>query len=554
MVTRRTLLTALMGSISAIALSGCGQWRRFFQPEVSRTAIDIHAHFFNGRDVPIVGFLQQTQLRDAHAPVDPQMRSDAFLKLLKAILLAKTPTAAEELATLENGAAPMSPAAVEAQDEAKVAEALERFSRSAGQSTAGLRTSRSAEEAILDRIAAEVGATPMRKGLQTQRAQTTSLASRIYAKDTSTEAKSLTAGQEREYVHRSSLMQTIRWAGLLTRSRLDILAELDRLYGQEGGIRIFSPSLVDFTAWFFTEESVTPVEDQIEVVARIAQVYEGALILPFAPFCPLRAALEREDDPDIDPLRNVKHAVMERGFLGVKLYPPMAFRPVGNDSDLSWVPRKPVKGGAALDRELDDLFVWCVENEVAIKAHATNSIAAGPDTGRFADPAGWQVLMRDKRFSDLRLNLAHFGGFDETYTTRAFTSGGNWEETLVEMVEEFPNVYFDLGYWNEVAEGDAASQERVLTLTSDLLERHPEMVNRMMYGSDWSMIGKEPSHPEYLAKILGVLEQLSLTDTQTQRVMGGNAARYLGLDHPGPPRGRLQKVYADHPVYKSVFT
>ncbi|MDQ2090827.1 amidohydrolase family protein [Marimonas arenosa] len=517
---------------------------------MSRTAIDIHTHFFNGRDVPVVGFLKQTIIRDPHTPVDQDIVSDAFLKLLKFILLINTPTARAELDDMGGQVSPIPPETIRARDQENVAAGIARFAGETGRATAGLSTSGPAEKAILDRIAVEVGAPELRSGLQTPQAQGTALADRIYQ---TSRADKLAVGEERDYVHRSPFMQTIRWAGLLTRPRLDILAELDRLYGGPGLIRIFSPSLVDFGAWFMTEETVTPVEDQIELVAAIVRRYTDALVLPFAPFCPLRAALEREDDPQLDPLRNVKRAVLELGFLGVKLYPPMGFRPIGNDGKLDWVPRKPRGGAAALDRELEALYLWCIEHEVPLKAHANNSIAAGPNTGRFADPAGWQVLMRDPRFADLQLNLAHFGGFDETAPRGQFTSQGDWEETLAEMVGEFPNLYFDLGYWSEASQTEGDERARVLARTRALLNRSPLMGERMMYGSDWSMLGREPGHPAYLAGVLAALAELGLDEAQTEKVMGGNAARYLGLDREGKQRRRMAFVYAEHPIYQDIF-
>ncbi len=536
--------------MAAPGLMGCSRLRPFFQPDVDPTTIDIHTHFFNGRDVPVVGFLKQTIIRDPHSPADQDMISDAFLKLLKTILLINTPTARAELEVLDGQVSPMPPEAIVTRDQEVVAAGIAQFARETGRATAGLTTSRPAEEAILDRIATEVGAPALRSGLQPPQAQGARLADSIYQ---TVRAEGLVAGKAREYVHRSSFIQTIRWAGLLTRPRLDILAELDRLYGGPGLIRIFSPSLVDFGAWFVTAETVSPIEDQIEVVAAIARRYTDALVLPFAPFCPLRAALEREDDPQADPLRHIKRAVLELGFLGVKLYPPMGFRPIGNDSSLSWVPRKPEGGAVVLDQELEALYRWCIENEVPLKAHANNSIAAGPNTGRFADPAGWQVLMRDRRFGDLQLNLAHFGGFNESEPRRLFTSPGDWEETLAEMVGEFPNLYFDLGYWTEAAQGEGDQRTRVIAQTRALLDRSPLMIERMMYGSDWSMIGREPGHPAYLAGILASLEELGLDSAQTEKVMGGNAARYLGLDRGGKQRARLDVAYADHPIYQDVF-
>lgn len=549
MIDRRGLLLGLTGALALPGLSGCAQVRRFFQPEVSRTAIDIHTHFFNGRDVPVVGFLKQTIIRDPHAPVDPDMTTDAFLKLLTSILLVNTPTARAELDELGGRVAPIPRDDLIRRDQQNVADGIAQFAAAAGPRPTGLSTTRRDEDRLLDRIAQEVGTPGLRNSLQTPQAQARTLAHRIYDRG----AGGLTIGQPRDYLHYSPLIQTIRWAGLLTRSRIDILAELDRLYGGQTGIRIFSPSLVDFGAWLVTEEDVTPIEDQIELVAAIARKYTSSLILPFAPFCPLRAALEREDDPSVDPLRNVKHAVLDLGFLGIKLYPPMGFRPIGNNTDLTWVPREPRDGPPALDRELEALYAWCVENEVPIKAHANNSIAAGPNTGTFADPAGWQVVLRDPRFKNLQLNLAHFGGFDETHGNDAFTSDSDWEATMAAMVGEFPNVYFDLGYWTDAAEIDNEDRARVLERTAALIASTPAMLDRMMYGSDFSMIGRLPSHPAYLSGLHQTFDDLGLTPAQTEAVMGGNAAAYLGLDRRGKQRARLAHAYKAHPIYQDIF-
>ena len=365
----------------------------------------------------------------------------------------------------------------------------------------------------------------------------------------------LVSGDTGEYLHQSAFIQTIRWAGMLTRPRYDILGALDRLYGGEDQIRIFSPSLVDFGAWFLTDEPVTPLDEQIELLAAIGRKFSGALILPFVAFCPLRAALEREDLPARDPLRHVKQAVLNRGFLGVKLYPPMGFRPFGNNIDhLSWAPRSPLGGGAALDHELVDLYSWCVANDVPIKAHANNSNAAAPGTGVFADPAGWRAVLDQPEFHDLRLNLAHFGGFDETAPATALTSTGDWEESLAEMVGLYPGLYFDLGYWTEAADTDAPQRPNVLARVRELLASSPKMPERMMYGSDWSMIGREPAHPAYLAGVQQALIELDLDEAQIVAVMGGNAAAFLGLDRDGAQKTRVAAFYKDHPIYQELLS
>ena len=552
MITRRRLMQQGVGLGGLSLLPGCGSIREYFQPEVSRTAIDIHAHIFNGRDVPIVGFLQQVILRDPHAPVDDMPISEGFLKLLTKIMLSGTPGAAQELETLNTrGFAPLSEPDVLRRDEQNVAAGLAAFSADMGQQTAGLRTTRTEEEQVLDQIAAEVGQAGLRNSLQTPENQARILAAQIFRPDN---AGALTQGEVRSYRHRSPFIQTIRWAGLLTRPRVDILAELGRLYGGPTGIKMFSPSLVDFSAWFSTNEDVTPLENLITLFSAIAKDYPDALVLNFAPFCPLRAALEAEDDPAIDTLRHVKRAVLEEGFAGVKLYPPMGFLPAGNDRvEITWAPRTPLAGGAALDAELFKLYDWCAENEVPIKAHANNSIAAGPNTGVFAAPDGWRAVLDRPGLKDLRLNLAHFGGFDESAPAGALTTGTDWEESLVEMLEVYPNLYFDLSYWTDAVDPQSPARPRVMQRVSALIGRTPLMIDRMMYGSDWSMIGRVPSHPQYLAGVQTALGDLTLDEAQSERVMGGNAARYLGLASGGQQRDRLAAFFSGHPVYEEIF-
>jgi predicted TIM-barrel fold metal-dependent hydrolase len=552
MITRRRLLQRGLGFGGLSLLPGCGRIKSFFQPEVSRTAIDIHAHIFNGRDVPLVGFLQQTILRDPHQPVESAPVTGAFLKLLKAIMLSGTPRAGQELETLGTQGFISAPEPeVLKRDERNVAAGLAAFSRDLGQQTAGLRTTRTEEEQVLDRIAAEVGQPNLRSSLQTPENQARTLAAEIFRQGN---IGALSQGETRSYVHYSPFMQTIRWAGLLTRPRVDILAELGRLYGGPSGIRIFSPSLVDFSAWFLTEETVTPTADLITLFSAIAKSYPDAVILNFAPFCPLKAALEAEDDPNADTLRHVKRAVLEFGFAGVKLYPPMGFVPSGNDRiDITWAPRKPKAGGASLDAELFKLYEWCVANDVPIKAHANNSIAAGPDTGAFASPDGWRGVLDQPGLKNLRLNLAHFGGFDESAPAGALATGVDWEETLAGMLETYPNLFFDLSYWTDAADPESPSRDRVMQRVATLLGRTPKMLDRMMYGSDWSMIGRVPSHPQYLAGVRQALDDLALDDATRESVMGGNAARYLGLDADGAQQSRLSQFFAGHPVFEDIF-
>ena len=56
-------------------------------------------------------------------------------------------------------------------------------------------------------------------------------------------------------------------------------------------------------------------------------VLSGSYVLPLVPHKP-RTDIER----DGQSFKLVRRAIEERCFVGVKLYPPMGFRPLGNNS------------------------------------------------------------------------------------------------------------------------------------------------------------------------------------------------------------------------------
>ena len=74
----------------------------------------------------------------------------------------------------------------------------------------------------------------------------------------------------------------------------------------------------------------------------------------------------------------------KRGFLGVKLYSPMGFKPMGNAAQDVTFPAYASQSepgfGAALDKALDALYAWCEANEVPILAHTPTANRRAPNT------------------------------------------------------------------------------------------------------------------------------------------------------------------------------
>lgn len=545
MQTRRTFFRSI-GVAAAAALVACRRFG-FFKPVLSDSAIDVHAHIFNGRDLPIVGFLTTTVLRDPHSPVDPDMTSDPFLHLLKNIMLSGTPSAREELRRIRtqpvSAIAARSTKELAQQDEANVARGVAAFYADASNGV-GL-----ADEATLrlnDRLFDEVGIGLDGAELVDPDEIPSRIASRIYERTT--------RGDQEYYTRTTPFVQTMRWAGLLTRSRSDILTELVRLYGGEERIRVFSPSLVDFVSWYPRREKISPLSDQINVMSAIAKQRQDAVLLNFAPFCPLRAALEREDVPSRDPLFRVQDAVMNKGFAGVKLYPPVGFKPLKNEGiSFQSVARPPAEGAAAIDRELHALYRWCNDNGVPIKAHANNSIGRGDCTALYASPENWRAVL--ETYSDLRINLAHFGGFDETDPDNEECKPDDprdWESLTAELVRDFENIYFDVGFWTDVVR-EARGREARLEATRNLLREVPRIADRIMYGSDWSMIGRVVGHETYLAEIQLAAVEIGFDDKELAKFESENAQRFMGLIPGDPQFERLSAFFGPDHLFAQLF-
>lgn len=538
MSDRRNFLVSL-AALPLVVSSGCERWIDFDDFDLRLPVVDVHAHFFNGRDVPVSGFLEQVVLRDPHSEVREPGLMGALIRLLELILLQPALFATEELQELrEPGAAIARSEPSDARDRQAVARALETYSSEALDRML-IPARRRAEPAdprvtqdslLLDALTRETGVDVLALATDGARPPAQALADAIFE-----------PAARGGYRRRSKLVQTIRWAGLLTRNRRDIIAEYVRLYAGKRKVRIVSPSLVDFELWFEPGARLSPMADQVETMAELARRTEDLLLLNFIGFCPIRAALDRRARRD--PLTLLKHAVELRGFAGVKVYPPLGFLPAGNSPMAQFGGRSGMRvSGAELNAALDELYNWCAANAVPIKAHAANSNAAGPCTGRNASPANWTSVLT--RHPDLRLNLSHFGGFRETENLDACSDLGDrdWEDLFADLIGRFPGVYGDLGFWTEAYKDDIAEHARIQERVRALLRRVPAIQARLMFGTDWVMLGREPRHPEYVSAVRAAVISAGL---DTEAVFSRNALDFLGLTGDTAQRRRLARFFGD---------
>jgi hypothetical protein len=98
-------------------------------------------------------------------------------------------------------------------------------------------------------------------------------------------------------------------------------------------------------------------------------------------------------------------------------------------------------------------------------------------------------------------------------------------------------------------------------------ERFPASDERLLYGTDWSMIGQEDRFPKLFSPkpfpdiMVLFLRAVGYGDDQIDKIMFRNAARFLGLSRDerekfgeNSTRARLERFYAAHDLSTDWMT
>jgi len=208
---------------------------------------------------------------------------------------------------------------------------------------------------------------------------------------------------------------------------------------------------------------------------------------------------------------------------------------------------------------------------------------------RRAAPKYWMNLLEakidgvERKYAKLRLNLGHMGGvwclgapygkkgdehgtweyenkFCDLYTkeqdgTRELPY---WTERLFEMIAmddptlkpRFPNLYADLSDWEEYLRFVKAAEDGEEGLKALIGESSPSSAylraesipatysririnakrvrSRLMYGTDFVLLGRAPKFGDYFGKVTAGLDSL-FTAEERDGFLGGNALRFMGL-------------------------
>ena len=306
-------------------------------------------------------------------------------------------------------------------------------------------------------------------------------------------------------------------------ARVEMIRRLDGYTAGKHPIDLYVPLAVDMEYGAEQQALVSPLE-QFDLLALISEAsLRGKLgingvVLPMIAYDP-----RREDGDPRNNLADVQERVCRGEAIGIKLYPPMGFRPIRNAVP-DW------------DVRLRQLYDWCCRKGVPITAHCSPANAVR-DADGFAEAAEWGPVLDE--FEGLRLNLAHTGGLqDRDWNQRAI-------EFLAQQLALGRHVFADVGNHDLTKRESLAGLFASLFRDVDTAARtfgveRSELFAQLMFGSDyWFLTANarpEQFLPDYLAEAEAAIRQRMPADDVDRLIesfRGGAAIRFLQLREHG---------------------
>ena len=314
----------------------------------------------------------------------------------------------------------------------------------------------------------------------------------------------------------------------LTRSEKDLA---DRLSDYSPGVGLLVHHMMDMELPFEDE----PVYPYRQAIVRTRQLCRQSAERPGGPII----AFVAFDGYRADTAELVEDALLNRSFVGVKLYAPCGYRPDTNAAAThAWL--LDPADIAALDARCRSLIRLCADRDIPIMAHCTPGgmeVAPKGDphpSGWNANPGFWEDTLH--RYPRLRLCFGHAGGSGRWLPPEAqpHPPAYPWVDKIVELCRTYENVYLDLSHKEELLHPATAAQF-ARALSADLAvgptpDRPYRLANKIMYGSDYPMPLPSNGWPRYWTKVFDLFRDHLDLRPYTEAVFRANAVAYLNLD------------------------
>lgn len=502
------LIALIMPFAAQAAIPAKGDW-----PEVK--VIDMHTHVFNARDLPLTGVLNALGAPRAVAAVV----AEAILVSMK-----DDGSEARREITMAEVEKPVIPALSEQQR--NILRDYVGKGRSEALDKAAVHLSVEPDVTLLAETLAKIGFPP----------------------DDHLGAPLSPQGLFEPEKLGGALKGYARFIGIMTKQHGEIVAALQASYPQAD---LFVHHMMDMAAAYDDAPTVS-FSDQVAAMQQLDRAYPGKL-LHFTAFDPFRRS---------GALALVQKATKDYGAVGLKIYPPSGYRAAENKTynfpekpawtniwgRHRWNSRYAGWKEEDLDKTLQGAFAWAAKGGIPLFTHCTpkgfEAVSAHGNTpgyGMMADPFFWAAALKKKENTGLRLCLGHSGGEAYWFSDPADDAkhkekppGDAWQfgNQVVELCLMYPDVYCEVGYLDGILDPkQSAALVRRLQAVANLPSKNGKwrFGDKLMYGTDWHMIYKEPNFEQYLGKWDEVIKQVNKGEWRGA-FFAGNAKKFLRLD------------------------
>jgi hypothetical protein len=304
-----------------------------------------------------------------------------------------------------------------------------------------------------------------------------------------------------------------------TSPRFRNLWEMQKLYQRDPAtsIDVFCPAMLDFGYWLDDgSQNLRRQADGIHLMEQLAIAFNGAF-LPLVAYNP-RADIGRRR---AEALARVIEAVEHRGFIGIKLYPPIRVDPGLSLRDHGSTCPPNTK---EIDAVLTDLYKWARAKGVPILAHASHSIGESDEKEDCAGPSRWALGLGVK--PGLPVQAAHFGGNDD--------QAQQWAGQFAELMGDGQGLNLRADLSNQDALFyDKPTIERFKRALRTPVKPKGIAADRTFYGSDFFMTDMAGATRLFAIEMARFLDHVEDGDSAVaglrDRVFGSNAADFYGL-------------------------
>ncbi|MCC6229964.1 MAG: amidohydrolase family protein [Phycisphaerales bacterium] len=294
----------------------------------------------------------------------------------------------------------------------------------------------------------------------------------------------------------------------------------DRHRQNSPGVELFVHVMMDME-WPYED---APAYDYPRAIRRVRTMcrQSGGRVVPFVAFDAYRP----------DSLQLISRALLRQSFLGVKFYAPSGYRP---DSNADAVRARDDVSPDELDRRCAAMIEFCADRDIPIMAHCTPQgmeVAPKRHSGFNADPEFWRVQLA--RFPKLRLCFAHAGGRSHWFGPAEPADAPPhepWAKSIIELCTTYQNVYTDLSHMEEALDPQAG--DRFAATLADDINSHASATfplgRKVMYGSDYPMPLPGGGWPKYYQAVLRSVRDNEQLAPLVDDLFRENARAFLNL-------------------------